>query len=136
MVSDRFVVIVEDDDLLREVLAGLIGDTGIRCMSFPNGDDALIHLLGYRSDCVLVIVDHDVPGQLSGSDLANIVGDEWPELPLVIMSGYGAETLRMPETSCFLRKPWAVKELLGLVSSLVPNEGKQAVRTGTINHFY
>ena len=123
MISDRFVAIVEDDELLREVLAGLIGDTGIRCMSFPNADDALIHLLRHRAECVLVIADHDVPGQLSGSDLAAMVRAKWPDLPLLVMSGYDAETLGLPSGSQFLRKPWAVRELLELVEASVGKEG-------------
>ena len=125
MISDRFVAIIEDDELLREVLAGLVSDTGIRCISFPSADDALIYLIRNWRECALVIADHEVPGQLSGSDLAAMVESEWRGLPVVIMSGYDAETLGLPSGTKFLRKPWAVHELLELVTASMVHDSLQ-----------
>jgi DNA-binding LytR/AlgR family response regulator len=64
-------------------------------------------------DVALVFADIRLPGMLDGIDLARRVKVLWPQITMVVTSGYAdtkPETL--PESVTFLPKPWLALEVL------------------------
>jgi two-component system cell cycle sensor histidine kinase/response regulator CckA len=84
-----------------------------------NGEAALrwVEAEGVRPD--LLVTDASMP-RMGGVSLAAEMRRRWPELPVVIMSGY-AEDLTMPglESSgqVFVQKPFTSSRLLEIVNT-------------------
>lgn len=108
-----YLVVIEDNGLLAELLSNHLEERlGWTCVRFDNADDALVHLLQQQQTPGLVITDHLMPGQLRGGELAEMLLQRWPALPMVITSGYGYEiTTALPEQVIFLQKPWTLDEV-------------------------
>lgn len=114
------VVIVEDDDLMQGILVEVFTDLGGTCVAFDTADDALMHLLQTRRPPEMLITDFTLPGQLDGRELALMVNQRWPELPILLISGYGAEIAGgLPKQIAFLQKPWSVEQLSNLVRTAI-----------------
>lgn len=110
------VVIVEDDDLMQSVLLEIFTELGGDCRAFITADDALIHLLQANQAPTLIVTDYTLPGQLDGRELALMVNQRWPAVPILLISGYGSEIAGgLPERIAFLQKPWSVEQLVEFV---------------------
>jgi DNA-binding NtrC family response regulator len=98
--------------LLLEVFTELGGD----CEAFIIADDALIHLLQANQAPALMVTDYTLPGQLDGRELALMVNQRWPTVPILLILGYGSEIAGgLPERIAFLQKPWSIEQLVNLV---------------------
>lgn len=108
-----YAVVIEDNALLGDLLGSHLEDRlGWTCVRFDNADDALVHLLQQQQAPALVVTDHLMPGQVRGGELAQMLLQRWPTLPMVITSGYGYEiTTALPPQVIFLQKPWTLDEV-------------------------
>ncbi|APQ11861.1 response regulator [Pseudomonas oryzihabitans] len=108
-----YAVVIEDNALLAELLGQHLEERlGWTCVRFDNADDALVELLQKKEAPALVITDHLMPGQLRGGELAQMLLQRWPQLPMVITSGYGYEiTTALPPQVIYLQKPWTLDEV-------------------------
>ncbi|MEM7606967.1 MAG: response regulator [Myxococcota bacterium] len=87
------VLLVEDDEHVRLLLSRMLESLGYRVTSFPDGRAALTHLRSEgRADVLLS--DMMLPGGVTGADLAHVAQQDFPDLPLVLMSGYLEEDLK------------------------------------------
>ena len=77
------VLIVDDDDVIRETLLELL-EGNYQCQEASTAEDALHKLQAQPFDVVLT--DISMPG-LSGSELMQRVRELYPETPVIIMSG-------------------------------------------------
>ncbi|WP_371929120.1 response regulator [Pseudomonas sp. AU8050] len=116
---DGEIVVVEDDPLLRDLMQEILVDVGAQCVAFSSGDDALIYLLQSVTKCALIIADHGLPGQVQGAELAELVRGRWPELPIVITSGWTDTFIGLPGGANFLPKPWTLEGLVTTVAELL-----------------
>ena len=116
----RSILVVEDDDPVRAMLARLLRNQGYKVLQGTNAGDARTILETQSPD--LVISDIVMPGE-SGIELRRDIASRWPGLPVILMSGYSADAPaefaeRTPDT-LFVQKPFAADQLLGLVSQLL-----------------
>ncbi|VVO61023.1 response regulator [Pseudomonas fluorescens] len=116
---DGEIVIVEDDALLRDLMREILVDVCAQCVAFGTADDALIYLLQSSTRCALIIADHGLPGQVQGAELAELVRDRWPEIPIVITSGWTNTFIGLPSSTNFLPKPWTLEGLVMAVADLL-----------------
>lgn len=116
----REIVIVEDDPLLRTLMTELLVDVEAETVTFVTADDALMHVVESRGKCSLLITDHGVPGQIKGAELASMVRHKWPDVPVILTSGYELDTSSIPEGVTYLQKPWPINTLIEAVQSLLP----------------
>lgn len=110
------ILIVDDDDPVRVMLARLLRTQGYTVVQAANATLAHAALKTQRPD--LVISDIVMPGE-SGIELRRAIAELWPGLPVILISGYSAEgpaefAARTPNTA-FVQKPFAADQLLGLV---------------------
>jgi DNA-binding NtrC family response regulator len=80
------ILIVEDDDGLRQATKMVLDNAGYHATAAPDVPQALALLS--RSPADLVITDMNLPGQ-SGLDLLKKIRIEYPETTVVIFTGYG-----------------------------------------------
>ena len=108
-----YAVVIEDNALLGELLGNhLEASLGWTCLRFDTADEALVQLLQRPAPPALLVTDHLMPGQLSGGELVQLLSQRWPDLPMLITSGYGYEiTTRLPPRVVFLQKPWRLDEV-------------------------
>lgn len=112
------VIIVEDDPMMQSILADLFKELGAESSLFVTADDALIALLGGSAPPSMIITDFTLPGQLNGLELAQMTYQQWPNVPVILTSGYGPEVAQgLPPTTLFIQKPWSVAQMIEAVLS-------------------
>ena len=81
------VLVVEDEDAVRLIVRRVLEEQGYGIIEARDGNDAL-RICGQRGDEIhLVLSDVIMPG-MGGRDLARALASQWPELPILFMSGY------------------------------------------------
>ena len=114
--GSRVILVVDDDEPVRLMLARLLRTQGYTIVQAANAREAHVRLAEQETD--LVITDIVMPGE-SGIELRRTLAKRWPELPVILISGYSAEgpaefAARTPHTA-FVQKPFAAEQLLALV---------------------
>jgi CheY-like chemotaxis protein len=85
------VLIVEDDTFVAELAAGMLSELGFECTIAHSAKEALEQLAGGEKP-KLVFTDVIMPGGISGVELARKVRDRFPELPVLLTTGYSEQT--------------------------------------------
>ncbi|MCY7316176.1 MAG: response regulator [Rubrivivax sp.] len=113
--SGTRVLLVEDNDELAGVTVGLLRSHGAAVQRAAEAAEALV-LLGLQERFDIVLSDVVMPGTMDGVALARQLWRERPELPVVLISGYGASDAAREEFTV-LRKPCAPDELLSTLQA-------------------
>lgn len=109
------VVVVEDDPLIRTLIVEILEGIRGQIVTFPTADDALAHLLESDGTCSLLITDHGLPGKIRGTTLAEMLRTKWPDIPVIITSGYELDPSSLPAGVAYLQKPWSTDRLITTV---------------------
>jgi CheY-like chemotaxis protein len=113
----RTLLLVEDDDDVRDAMAGSLRDEGYVVAEAGNGRLALDWLQNNDDPC-LILLDLWMPG-MSGIELHGqmVLDPRLKALPLVVVSAAGDAQERATEMGAlgFLRKPLDLKDLLATV---------------------
>jgi len=108
------ILVVEDNDQVREVTRQRLVELGYRVHEAQNGPAALMVL---RTGAVIDLVLSDVvmAGGMSGFDVARAVRSDWPGVKVLLASGYAEDVLREEGADAallkILRKPYNRREL-------------------------
>jgi two-component system, response regulator PdtaR len=105
------ILVVEDEVLIRLATAALLDDAGYTVLEAGHAD-AAIRILESRSDIRAVFTDIRMPGSLDGLMLARVIQERWPPIHLLVASGLVPTEEEFPVKACFLRKPYAPKQVL------------------------
>jgi CheY-like chemotaxis protein/two-component sensor histidine kinase len=110
-------LLVDDEALVRMSTADMLMDQGYEVVEAQSAEEAL-RLVNEGLVPDLVVTDHLMPG-LSGLDLARDLRSRWPDLPVLIVSGYAEMDGVTPD---FLRltKPFRAAELAESLAALKP----------------
>lgn len=88
--GDKVVLLAEDDDGVRNILARQLKSEGFQVLEAATGDDAFAVLTkGLLPD--LLLTDIVMPGALQGPELAERARILYPDLPILFLSGYPTE---------------------------------------------
>jgi CheY-like chemotaxis protein len=104
------VLIVEDEAIVRDLVAEELEDAGFTVVIAVNADHA-ISILENRLDIHLVFTDIDMPGSMDGLKLAAAVRDRWPPIHIIITTGK-ARPLEIPANALFIPKPYFGKNVV------------------------
>ncbi len=114
------ILVVDDDSEVREVLKDMLSIDGHEVVDCPDGYKALEILENKSFD--IVITDLGMPG-ISGLELAEEVHTKYPQLPIAMITGWGAQLDQheaiMKGIRKVLAKPFHLKEIKALVQELV-----------------
>jgi CheY-like chemotaxis protein len=111
------VLVVDDDPLVVASTAAMLEDVGHVALEALSGARALDMLHdGLKVD--VVVTDHAMPG-MTGAELARQIRLAWPELPVILATGYAelpnAEDPGLPRLS----KPYLQEELVSQIANVV-----------------
>jgi two-component system cell cycle sensor histidine kinase/response regulator CckA len=106
------ILLVEDEDMVRNVAERALARQGYKVLTAENGEVAL-DLLADRPQIDLLVSDVVMP-VMDGPTMARQVRRLYPDLPILFMSGYAEEQLRRSidlGNVAFLPKPFSVQQL-------------------------
>jgi CheY-like chemotaxis protein len=104
------VLVVEDEVIIRDMVAEELEDAGFTVVVAANADHA-ISILENRLDIHLVFTDIDMPGSMNGLKLAAAVRDRWPPIHIIITTGK-VRPLEIPANALFIPKPYLGKNVV------------------------
>jgi len=121
------ILIVEDEEMLRELAREILKDAGYQILEAASGREALEVWQRYNGKINLLLTDMVMPEGVSGVELAERLVTETPELKVVFMSGYtsedvSAELLQRTNAS-FIQKPYGHTELIKVVRDCLDRNG-------------
>ena len=104
------VLVVEDETLIRELVAEELEEAGYTVVIANNAAQA-IAILEARQDIHLVFTDIDMPGSMDGLKLAAAVRDRWPPVHIIITTGK-VRPLEIPANALFIPKPYVTRNVV------------------------
>ena len=114
------VLIVEDDTFVAELAAGMFDELGFSSTVAHSAKEALDRLAaGERPK--LIFTDIVMPGGITGLEFARKVRQRYPELPILVTTGY-SEQIGSTNDFPLLQKPYEMEALAGAVGSLLKQE--------------
>jgi CheY-like chemotaxis protein len=119
----KTILIVEDNDDVREVALAVLEGSGYRVIEAASGDDAYRLLLARPELQIdLLFTDVVMPGRLDGIDLANAARALRPHLHVLYATGF-ANLVRANRDADLqgpvLRKPYRPGELRRAIAALL-----------------
>ena len=114
----RSVLVVEDDDEIREMMTLLLEMDGHVVTGVATGHAALTYLQGNAQLPDLMVLDLEL-GNMTGDDLITVLcqREEWRAIPIVMVSASQrlAETAQACGVAAYLRKPFEPRVLQEVV---------------------
>jgi signal transduction histidine kinase/ActR/RegA family two-component response regulator len=108
------VLVADDEEGVRRFACTVLQMHGLETLEAGNGLEALAVLDGRRAEVLAVLLDLTMP-QLDGGQALDEIRRRWPDLPVVLMSGYGerdvAARFAGKGLAGFLQKPFTHAEL-------------------------
>jgi len=119
------ILVVEDNDSIRRLAARMLTQLGYEPTAVNNVADALGYLTGgKRVD--LLFTDIVMPGKADGLDLASTVRERWPDIKILLTSGFpnNDEALNMRKLGIgLLSKPYQREELARAIRYALSGDG-------------
>ncbi len=112
------VLVAEDDDMVRKIIADVLHENGYRALCAADADEALRKLDAHSGPVDILLIDIVMPGTGS-ADLVEQVRARNPHARVIYMSGYaplGPDGVRV-EPRDFLPKPFTMNGLLRKLQS-------------------
>jgi FixJ family two-component response regulator len=111
--STKTVAVVDDDDLMRSAVGGLLKAVGLPAREFASAEEFLNSGLQHQIGCV--IADIRMPG-ISGLELQAKLNADRCRIPIIFITAHGDEKMRMQALRAgaveFLAKPFDDEALL------------------------
>src|SRR5205807_7249482 len=111
--KSKVVAIVDDDDLMRSALQGLLKAVGLPARAFASAEEFLQS--GQQHDTGCLIADIRMPG-MSGLDLQAKLNAQRIRIPTIFITAHGDARMRMQALRAgaveFLAKPFDDEVLL------------------------
>lgn len=105
------ILVIDDEDLVRNVICDILMDLSYQVISFSNGTDALAYYKKHHKYVDLVISDMRMP-HMDGEDVYREFSKVNPKLLFILLSGY-IEEIKLEENDRLLKlsKPITVKKI-------------------------
>jgi CheY-like chemotaxis protein len=108
------VLLVEDDEMVRDLTSRLLKNWGYTVLVAPDGTDALRQIESYRGHVDLLVTDVVMPG-MSGREVARRVVALRPQVKVLYLSGYTDDAIvrhgMLEPGIAFLQKPFSADML-------------------------
>lgn len=119
--SNKRVMIVDDEKIIQNVLSSILQQLGYEPITVSSGAEAIEYLVSEESVIDAILLDMVMPG-LSGLQTLEKIRDYWPEIPVVVVTGYSdeLETIEAFETGLagFIEKPFKASQIARKLSEI------------------
>lgn len=131
--AQQLILVIEDDDSIREGVVDALTFKGYRTHQADNGDDGLD--MAVRVDCDLLLLDLVLPGR-QGLEILEEVRKTRPTLPVIILTARGEESDRVKGLKLgaddYVVKPFSVKELLARIEAVLRRSPERPSDVGSV----
>ena len=118
----KSILIVDDEQSIRESLTGILQDEGFLPISAESGETAIEKVSVEKPD--LILLDIWMPG-MDGMETLTRIRDIYPDQLVVMMSGHGTIETAVKATKLgaydFIEKPLSIEKVLLLHSKCGKN---------------
>jgi CheY-like chemotaxis protein len=116
----RTVLVVEDEVLVRLMMAEELRISGFEVVEAANADEALAVLAHVAISAI--VSDIRMPGSIDGLGLAKKVREQFPHIRIVLTSGHihSASSIHLDG---FFSKPYEPRDIVHLMQTLLGDEG-------------
>ena len=107
------LLIAEDEPSVRNLVASALRHDGYHLLLAASAEEAIALAEAHDGPIDLLLTDATMPGK-SGIELAQLMTQRRPGIPIIVMSGYTEEALDLPglaEPIALLQKPFTPREL-------------------------
>ena len=120
--TDATILLVDDDNAVREVTASMLRELGYAVLEVGSGGAAL-DLLDGDSNVDLIVLDFVMPG-MNGAELARQIHSKFSTLPVLFVTGYADKTtLAEIGDARLIKKPFVGDELANKVHAALAEIG-------------
>jgi len=116
------VLVVEDNDNVRQLIAWTLRSRGFHILDAPNGPSAIAESLRYAGRIDLLVTDVIMPG-MTGREVADQLLGLRPSLKVLFISGYSGEVIAhrgiLDANVAYLPKPFTPEELVAKVRDVL-----------------
>lgn len=117
------ILVVDDESIVLDSCQKVLESEGFDVYLVPSADKALDAMK--NKNFGLLLVDVKMPGH-DGFCLMREVKEKWPDIPIIVMSGYPTNDTITDGTkmgaAAFIPKPFTPDELLETVHQVIPQE--------------
>ena len=128
------ILVVDDEDIVLESCQAVLELDGFEAQFAPSADKALEAMKNNRFD--LLLIDVKMPKK-DGMYLMGKIKEQWPDIPIVVMSGYyTTETIQEAMgmgAATFIAKPFEPDELVETVRKVIAKEERHGKKEGPRN---
>ena len=121
IVAEFSVLVVDDNEGIRETVAVILSGCGYRCESAKNGVEAMQRVRQSRFDAV--VTDLEMP-EMDGIALTRELRQSFSGLPVMVMTGHSADDCKEKAFRAgareFLSKPFDVRDLIRKLHGMLP----------------
>ena len=128
------VLVVDDQEMVRQILASMLEAAGYEVVTAVDGQDGMTRFLEHEPELVGCVVDVTMP-ERDGLTLVRDIRQRHGALPLVLVSGYPASEYQAQIDElrvAFLQKPFEVDEIVAALGPAGPGLA-DAVQPATLN---
>ena len=126
--GDETILIVEDEDRLRKLLALILEDSGYTVLNASNGNDAITLFKRRQKEISMIITDLDMP-KVNGIDVARSIREADSSVKIMIASGFiepaVRELAKRYDVEAVLQKPYNADQITRTVRQILDNTYKQ-----------
>jgi DNA-binding response OmpR family regulator len=105
------ILVVDDEELMRYLVASYLSKLGHSCFTAIDGADALDKMKKNKIDAVITDIKMD---NMNGITLINQISKKYPEIPILVMTGFDKEYSEGTAISIgareFIKKPFSLDE--------------------------
>lgn len=106
-------LVVEDDAAIRNLATAVLEETDLEVIACSSGEAAIAILERADVNVALLFADVRLGGAMDGVALASTVEQRWPDVRVVVTSGYdSSQDDRLSDQVVYLQKPWRVLDVL------------------------
>jgi two-component system, LuxR family, response regulator FixJ len=123
------VIVVDDDEAIRESLSALLGSHGYGVQSYARATDFLQSAASCAAHGGCVLLDVRLP-DLTGLEVLHRLSEAFFRLPVIMITAYGdvpmAVAAMRAGAADFLEKPYTEEDLLGSIAAALQRERREA----------
>ncbi len=116
------VLLVDDEEVIREIGNDMLNSLGINCITACNGEEGIEIYKKNRDKIDIIILDIELPG-ISGEKVFDILKQINPDIKILIASGYGKDYLEKKifqrKIKNFMAKPFQLNQLSNKLNELI-----------------
>ena len=111
------ILVVEDELLVRQMIAEELRDAGFRVLDAGDGEAA--GMLNGAARIDLLFTDIRLPGRLDGWEIARLGRRARSALPVIYATGYTVDRAAEVEGAIFLHKPYQPSQIVATIRKLL-----------------